>query len=129
MTNTGRQIANLMMDNGKSASDMTHAIKALGNGSMQQGFSSIGAFFKDEASIAAARSLAKGRVQGGIVGILGTVTVGSIIAYAVNKKKKMDDHEAKGRIILKTMEATVSESDKEAEVDSVESKSDIATIE
>ena len=38
MTNTATQIANLMMNNGKTAADMTHAVKVLGNGSMQQGF-------------------------------------------------------------------------------------------
>lgn len=29
MSNTGKQIANLMMDTGKSAPDMTHAVKSL----------------------------------------------------------------------------------------------------
>ena len=54
MTNTATQIANLMMNNGKTAADMTHAVKVLGNGSMQQGFARIGSYFTKEAAIAAA---------------------------------------------------------------------------
>lgn len=104
MTSTGRQITNLMMDTGKSAADMTHAVKVLGNGSMQQGFSRIGAFFSEEVATAAAKGLTTGRVQGGIVGMLGTAAVGGIIAFAVSKKRKKDAHEAEGQIILQTMQ-------------------------
>ena len=42
---------------------MTHAVKVLGNGSMQQGFARIGAYFTKEAAIAAARGLTQGRIQ------------------------------------------------------------------
>ena len=37
MTDIMDQILNLMMDNGKSASDITKKLKILGNGSMQKG--------------------------------------------------------------------------------------------
>lgn len=104
MTNTGRQITNLMMDTGKSAADMTHAVKVLGNGSMQQGFSRIGAFFSEEVATAAANGLATGRVQGGIAGMLGTAAVGGIIAFVINRKRKKDAHEAEGKIILQAMQ-------------------------
>ena len=109
MTNTATQIANLMMNNGKTAADMTHAVKVLGNGSMQQGFARIGSYFTKEAAIAAAKGLAKGRIQGGVVRVLGTVAAGGIIAYFVNKNKQKADHEEEGRRILQVMVEKASE--------------------
>ncbi len=119
MTSTATQIANLMMNNGKTAADMTHAVKVLGNGSMQQGFARIGAYFTKEAAIAAARGLTKRRIQGSVVGVLGSAAVGGIIAYFVNKNKKKADHEEEGRRILHVMEEAsedVEESEENAEV-------------
>ena len=115
MTNTATQIANLMMNNGKTAADMTHAVKVLGNGSMQQGFARIGSYFTKEAAIAAAKGLAKGRIQGGVVGVIGTVAAGGIIAYFVNKNKQKADHEEEGRKILQGMEEKASEDVEEFE--------------
>ena len=83
---------------------MTHAVKNLGIGSMQQGFSRIGAFFSEEVAMAAAKGLATGRIQGGIIGVLGASAVGGIIAYAKHKKKKNAEHYAEGQRILKTLE-------------------------
>lgn len=45
MTNIAREIATLIMSNGKSAADMTHAIKVLGNGSMQEGLTRVASYF------------------------------------------------------------------------------------
>ncbi len=108
MTNTGKEIANLMMNNGKSASEMTHALSELGGGSMQKGFARIGKYFTDEAAKAAAEGLSRGRIQGGIVSVLVTAAVGGTI-YAVTKKKEKDAaHEAEGRTILNAMESDAS---------------------
>ena len=52
MTTTGMQIVDLITDNGKPAPDMTHALKLLGNGSMQAGLTRIGNHFKAEISAA-----------------------------------------------------------------------------
>lgn len=41
MEKTGKQIIDLITDHNKSASDMTHALKILGNGNMQKGFTRI----------------------------------------------------------------------------------------
>ena len=115
MTNTATQIANLMMNNGKTAADMTHAVKVLGNGSMQQGFARIGSYFTKETAMAAAKGLAKGRIQGGVVGVLGTAAAGGIIAYFVSKNKQKADHEEEGRKILQVMGEKASDDIEESE--------------
>ena len=127
MTNTGKEIANLMMNNGKSASEMTHALSELGGGSMQKGFARIGKYFTEESAKAAAKGLSRGRIQGGIVGVLVTAAVGGTI-YAVAKKKEKDAaHEAEGQTILNAMksEASISgdpvdDSERSSETDSVD---------
>ena len=48
MNNTGKQIIDLIIDHNKSASDMTHALKKLGNRNMQKGFTRIGKYFTEE---------------------------------------------------------------------------------
>lgn len=107
MTNTGKEIANLMITNGKSASEMTHALSELGGGSMQKGFTRIGKYFTEESAKAATNGLSRGRIQGGIVGVLVTAIVGGTI-YAVAKKKKNDAaHEAEGQTILNAMKSEV----------------------
>ena len=105
MSNTGKQIANLMMDTGKSAPDMTHAVKVLGNGSMQKGFSRIGKYFMDEINTANKKGLTKGRIQGGIAGALGAVALGGAIKFAIDKKHKHSAHEIEGQKILKEMQS------------------------
>lgn len=107
MTTTGMQIVDLITDNGKPAPDMTHALKLLGNGSMQAGLTRIGNHFNAEISAAFSKGLTKGRIQGsilGILGILGTIAVGKTIALTVNKQKKSAAHETEGKDILMAME-------------------------
>lgn len=127
MTNTGKEIANLMMNNGKSASEMTHALSELGGGSMQKGFARIGKYFTEESAKSAAKGLNLGRIQGCIVGILVTATVGGTICAVAKKKEKDAAHEAEGQTILNAMksEATISgnpavDSESPSETDSVE---------
>ena len=103
MTNTAMQIANLMMSNGKNAADMTHAVKILGEGSMQRGFARIGDFFSTEVACATAKGLMRGRIQGGLVGIIGTAAVGGLVWWLTQDSKAVA-HEAEGRTILRTME-------------------------
>ena len=122
MTSEGRQIANLMMDTGKSAADMTHAVKILGDGSMQKGFARIGEFFSKEVAMETAKGRATGRIQGGVAGILGVLAIegiiAGIIAYANHRKEKKAEHSAEGQIILKTLETeTASESSISAPVE------------
>lgn len=111
MTSIVIQISNLMMDTGKSAADMTHAVKVLGNGSMQKGFYRIGEFFSEEIKLANAKGLYIGRIQGGIVGVIGTVAIGGIIVTVINNKHKKEIHEMEGQIILQTMKENASTMD------------------
>ena len=106
MTNTAMQIANLMMNNGKNAADMTHAVKILGEGSMQRGFARIGEYFSAEVADATAKGLMSGRIQGGIVGILGTATIGGLAWWLTRDRKAKAAHETEGRTILRTMETS-----------------------
>jgi len=104
MTNIAREIATLIMSNGKSAADMTHAIKVLGNGSMQEGLTRVASYFTKESAMIAAKSLSKGRFQGVVIGAVGATAVCGGIALAVNyKKRQQKDHDAEGRKILSTM--------------------------
>lgn len=127
MTNTGKEIANLMMNNGKSASELTHALSELGGGSMQKGFARIGKYFTEESAKAAAKGLSRGRIQGGIVGVLVTTAVGGTIYVVAKKKEKDAAHEAEGQTILNAMksEASISgapavDSESPSETDSVD---------
>lgn len=98
MTNTGKQIANLMIDTGKSGAEMSHAVKVLGNGSMQRGFARIGEYYTAENAIA----LSKGRLQGGVIvlGVLGTI---GAIKYSIDKYKSSHAHINEGKIIFDTI--------------------------
>ena len=100
----GMEIANLMMDTRKSAADMTHAVKALGNGDMQRGLAQIGAYFADEIAEAEARGLARGRIEGGVAVAIGILAVGGIIACVKHKRKKRAEHESEGQIIRDTID-------------------------
>lgn len=107
MTDTGKQILKLMTNDGKSAPEITHAVKVLGNGSMQRGLTYMGEYFKEEIAEAASKGIAKGRIQGGVVGTLITLSLGVLAYQAIRKKKKAEVHEASGRKILKTMESSI----------------------
>ena len=121
MTNTATQIANLMISNGKSAADMTHAVAALGGGSMQKGFARIGAYFAKEVAMASVTGLKTGRIQGAVIGgVASAVVIGAVlIANGRYVKKNHDDeHEKAGKEILQTMQdAEAPDSEKEGEDD------------
>lgn len=102
MTSTGKQIAALMMDTGKTAAEMTHGIKVLGNGSMQGGLARIGAYFAEEVAIAAT----KGRMQGAVVGILSTIAIGGTVLFAKKRNSKRKKHEDEGQAILTELEGS-----------------------
>ena len=57
MEKTGKQIIDLITDHNKSASDMTHALKILGNGNMQKRFTRIGKYFTEEINLANKKGL------------------------------------------------------------------------
>lgn len=103
MTKIGEQLTDLMVNQGKTAPEITHALKILGNGNMQHGFSRIGEFFSEEINNASLKGLFKGRIQGGIAGALGTITLGGLISLIINKRKQSASHETEGQEILKAL--------------------------
>ncbi len=112
MTDTGTRIIRFLMNPGKSAPDMTHALKTLGGDSMQHGLARIARYFTEEVRISMERGIAKGRIEGGVIGTLGGLAIGGITtAIIVNRKKKIAKHETEGRDILKTLETETAESD------------------
>ena len=102
MGNTAQQIIELMTDNQKSAAEMCHATKVLGNGRMQDGFIRMGKFFQEEISATASKNLMKG----GTIGlVIGAAAVG-VTWYITDRHKKKTAHEDEGKAILAAMEAS-----------------------
>lgn len=107
---TGKQIANLLTESGKSAADMTHLVKVLGEGSMQKGLTRIGTYFQKEIAVATKHGLKEGFIKGGIAGSVGTIIIlGG--GYLIRKKKNeaareaelLALHEAEGQAILNAL--------------------------
>lgn len=101
MTDIEKAIVDLLMPDGKPSPKMTHAVKFIGDGSMQNGFARIADYFTK----AGERS---GFKKGAIGGSIGGFAVASIIfAIGVLIKNKIDKDkalEAEGTAILKGLE-------------------------
>ena len=102
MSNTANQILNLMQSNGKTAPEITHDLKVLGNGSMQAGLQRIGAYFNHEIAIESSKALSRGRVEGTLIGIGITAIVIPTALYLKKKFKEINEHDAEGQKILNT---------------------------
>ena len=116
MDSTATQIAKLISTTNPPAPLTTHALAELGNGSMQNGLRRIVSYFATES----ASNLKIGRIQGGLVGILGTTAVAGGIALIHHFKQKKQI-EAEGKIILNTLqkastEDTVMEEKKDSDI-------------
>lgn len=87
MNSTATQIAKIISTPNPSAPITTHALAELGNGSMQNGLR---------------------RIQGGLVGVIGTAVVAGGIAfiYQETQKKQL---ETEGKIILNTLQKSANE--------------------
>lgn len=99
MNSTTTQIAKIISTPNPSAPITTHALAELGNGSMQNGLRRIVSYFAAES----ASNLRLGRMQGGLVGVLGTTAVagGIALAYHFAQKKQL---ETEGKVILDTLQ-------------------------
>ena len=99
MNSTATQIANLISPPNPSAPITTHALAKLGNGSMQNGLRRIVSYFAAES----ASNLRLGRMNGGLVGVLGTTAVvgGIALVYHFTQKKQL---ETEGKVILNTLQ-------------------------
>lgn len=93
MITTTMQIANLITTSGQTGPQMTHALKVLGNGDMQQGLVRIAKFF-----LAEGKSYIKvGRLQGGVGGAAGTgliFLIAKLIKHRREKSKQKEEAKA-----------------------------------
>lgn len=107
MNSTATQIAKIISAPSPSAPITTHALAELGNGSMQNGLRRIVSYFVAES----ASNLKRGRIQGGLVGVLGTAVIagGSAFIYHEKQKKQKKQLETEGKVILNTLEKSVNE--------------------
>lgn len=101
MTNKGKQIAELLKSNGKSAPEMTHALKFIGDGSMEKGLKRIGTYFEQEVK--------KGKLEGAVGGaaiMALAIGLGALVKKKIDEDKK---HKEEGEAILKGLEQGLSE--------------------
>lgn len=75
------------------------SVAELGNGSMQNGLRRIVSYFAAES----ASNLRLGRIQGGLVGVIGTAAVAGGIAFIYHEAQKKQ-LETEGKIILNTLQ-------------------------
>lgn len=102
MNSTATQIAKIISTPTPSAPITTHALAELGNGSMQNGLRRIVSYFVAES----ASNLKRGRIQGGLVGALGTAAIGLAFIYHKKQKKPL---ETEGKVILNTLQKSTNE--------------------
>lgn len=93
MITTAMQIADLITADGQTGPRMTHALKVLGNGDMQQGLIRIAKFF-----LAEGKSYIKvGRIQGavGVAACAGLIfLIAKLIKDGHEKSKQKEEAEA-----------------------------------
>lgn len=122
MIKTSLQIANLMSNSDLSAAEMTHNLKILGNGNMQNGFKRIGCYFSKEIMEAAINGVKIGRRQGFILGASSAIVIGGVSVYIINKKRKDESLEKEGQEILNTMQQKTLSDDNKSDYSHQESE-------
>lgn len=123
MSEAGAAVRSLVYESGKASPEMTHDLKELGDGKMQDGIKRLAAFFMEEGR---ERGYMQGERAGTIRGVAGTLFVGSLIAggcwiaerYRINKVIKV--HEKEGMKIIRVMEQKASEEPEIIEAKEVE---------
>lgn len=113
MTDIEKAIADLLIPDGKPSPKMTHAVKFIGDGSMQNGFARIADYFTKGGE----RNGFKKGVVGGSIGGFAAASVifaiGILIKNRIDKDKAL---EAEGTAILRGLEEGVqSESESQQE--------------
>ncbi|CDB15314.1 putative uncharacterized protein [Clostridium sp. CAG:221] len=92
MNKTSKEILDFLSSTGKSASEMTHALKFIGNGSMEDGLLRIGDYFEREVKIGTAK---------GAIGATIILTTVALVKKKIDESKK---HKEEGEAILKGLE-------------------------
>ena len=112
MSEAGAAVRSLVFESGKASPEMTHDLKVLGGGKMQDGIKRLASFFMEEGR---ERGYLQGERAGTIKGVAGTLFVGSLIAGGcwiaercrINKIIK--EHEKERMKIIRVMEQKASE--------------------
>lgn len=95
MTATTIQISYLINNSGQTGPQMTHALKVLGNGDMQQGLIRIAKYFLSEG-----KSYIKvGRLQGVVGGAAG-VGITFLIAKLIKDGREKSKHQEEAKAIM-----------------------------
>lgn len=97
MNDIEKAIADLIIPNGKPSPKMTHALKFIGDGSMQQGLARIADYF---AKVGEKNGFKKGTITGFAAASL-VFGIGTLIKAKMDKDKKL---EAEGNAILQGLE-------------------------
>lgn len=112
MCEVGEVVRSLVFESGKASAEMTHDLKVLGDGKMQEGIKRLALFFMEEGR---ERGYWQGERVGTIKGIAGTLFVGSLIAGGCwiaeqyRNSKTIKEHEKEGMKIIRVMEQETSE--------------------
>jgi len=99
MITSTEQIAYIITASGQTGPQMTHALKVLGNGNMQQGLIRIAKYF-----FAEGKSYIKvGRLQGAVLGTVGgtTLTLATfMIAKQIKNRREKSKHDEEAEAII-----------------------------
>lgn len=112
MSEAGAAVRSLVFESGKASAEMTHDLKVLGGGKMQDGVKRLASFFMEEGR---QRGYLQGERAGTIKGVAGTLFVGSVIAggYWLAERcrinKIIKEHEKEGMKIIRVMEQETAE--------------------
>ena len=104
------QIYELVSATGKSAPNMTNALKTIGDGSMQDGIKSMADFFFGSGTL---YGMKRGERRGLVKGSLLTLVVGGVILGGIRAKQCYDDYKFRkslredGDKILKAMHNSI----------------------
>lgn len=93
------EITELLSESCKTASEMTHGLKKIGDGDMKRGMMTIAQYYEEN-----------GLKKGSLMGVISTLTVVGLIAgtkkvYSMNK-----EHKIKGEKIVKGLEQSIDDS-------------------
>lgn len=105
MNNTGEEILEILTPSGKSAPEITHALKFIGNGSMEAGLSKIGDYFQKEVK--------NGTMKGAIGGVIGGVILMKTVELVKKKIDESKNHKEEGEVILKGLREGLNDFSKE----------------
>lgn len=123
MSEAGAAVRSLVFESGKASPEMTHDLKVLGGGKMQDGIKRLASFFMEEGR---ERGYLQGERAGTIKGVAGTLFVGSLIAGGCwiaercRLNKIIKEHEKEGMKIIRVMEQETSEKSEIIEAEEAE---------